>query len=84
MSTQPQKSTRRQTEPAAAAAGGPEAGTRERGSKIALAAYFIAERRGFAPGRELDDWLAAEAEIEGADLPSVVTNIENSTRGKTP
>ena len=29
---------------------------------IAEAAYFIAERRGFAPGHELSDWLAAEAE----------------------
>ena len=32
---------------------------------IAEAAYFRAERRGFAPGHELEDWLAAEAEIEG-------------------
>ena len=31
---------------------------------VARAAYFIAERRGFAPGNELDDWLQAEAEIE--------------------
>lgn len=30
---------------------------------IATAAYFRAERRGFAPGGEIDDWLAAEAEI---------------------
>ena len=28
--------------------------------KIAVAAYFIAAQRNFAPGRELDDWLAAE------------------------
>ena len=31
---------------------------------VAQAAYFRAERRGFAPGGEHDDWLAAEAEIE--------------------
>ena len=31
---------------------------------IAQAAYFRAEKRGFAPGRELQDWLEAEAEIE--------------------
>lgn len=31
---------------------------------IAQTAYFIAERRGFAPGNELEDWLQAEAEIE--------------------
>ena len=32
---------------------------------ISEAAYYRAERRGFAPGSELDDWLAAEAEIAG-------------------
>ncbi|MCC7259244.1 MAG: DUF2934 domain-containing protein [Gammaproteobacteria bacterium] len=31
---------------------------------IAEAAYFRAERRGFAPGQELEDWLAAEIEID--------------------
>ncbi len=36
----------------------------ERQQLIAQAAYFIAERRGFAPGNELEDWLQAEAEIE--------------------
>lgn len=30
---------------------------------ISDAAYYRAEKRGFAPGRELDDWLEAEAEI---------------------
>jgi hypothetical protein len=33
-------------------------------SAIAEAAYFRAERRGFVPGHELDDWLAAETEIK--------------------
>ncbi|MGE5626099.1 MAG: DUF2934 domain-containing protein [Bacillota bacterium] len=31
---------------------------------IAEAAYFRAEKRGFAPGDEVADWLQAEAEIE--------------------
>jgi hypothetical protein len=31
---------------------------------VAEAAYYIAERRGFAPGKALDDWLQAEDEIE--------------------
>jgi hypothetical protein len=31
---------------------------------IERAAYLRAEQRGFAPGFELDDWLAAEAEVE--------------------
>jgi hypothetical protein len=35
-----------------------------RHAAIAEAAYFHAERRGFAPGHELEDWLAGEAEIE--------------------
>ena len=30
---------------------------------IAEAAYFCAERRGFAPGHELEDWLQAEAQL---------------------
>ena len=29
--------------------------------QIAREAYLLAERRGFSPGAELDDWLAAEA-----------------------
>lgn len=36
----------------------------ERHRLVAEAAYFIAERRGFAAGCELDDWLQAEAEVE--------------------
>lgn len=36
----------------------------ERHRKIAIAAYYRAERRGFEPGGQFDDWLAAEAEIE--------------------
>jgi hypothetical protein len=36
----------------------------DRQSRIAKAAYLRAERRNFAPGHELEDWLAAEAEIE--------------------
>jgi DUF2934 family protein len=32
----------------------------DRNAKIAEYAYSIAERRGFAPGHELDDWLQAE------------------------
>ncbi len=35
----------------------------ERHQLIARAAYTIAERRGFAPGHELSDWLEAEREV---------------------
>ena len=31
---------------------------------IARAAYFRAERRHFAPGQELEDWVAAEADVD--------------------
>jgi hypothetical protein len=31
---------------------------------VSQRAYEIAERRGFSPGHELDDWLQAEREIE--------------------
>lgn len=38
----------------------------ERAGMIAVAAYTRAEMRGFEPGHELDDWLAAEKEVEAA------------------
>jgi len=41
---------------------------------IAEIAYFSAERRGFSPGYELDDWLQAEQEVE-----SSMEAIESST-----
>ena len=45
-----------------ASAGRPFA-TEEFERRVAEAAYFRAEGRGFAPGGELDDWLQAECEI---------------------
>lgn len=51
----------------------------ERHELIATAAYFRAQHRGFEPGHELEDWLAAEFEVvhaqqvdllaSGADTP---------------
>jgi hypothetical protein len=35
----------------------------QREQAVRTAAYFRAERRGFAPGNEWDDWLSAEAEV---------------------
>ncbi|MBK5102658.1 MAG: DUF2934 domain-containing protein [Burkholderiales bacterium] len=35
----------------------------ERERLVAQAAYFRAEKRGFAPGGELQDWVEAEAEV---------------------
>ena len=45
----------------------------EREEMVRTAAYFRAERRGFAPGYEWEDWLAAEAEVgalAGSQPPS--------------
>jgi hypothetical protein len=36
----------------------------DRRVSIAGAAYRIAARRGFAPGHEVEDWLAAENEVD--------------------
>ena len=36
----------------------------ERQAMISQAAYYRAERRGFEPGHEVEDWLAAEQDIE--------------------
>lgn len=43
--------------------------------QVALAAYFTAEKRGFEPNHELDDWLAAEAEIAEAEQSCVTSCI---------
>jgi hypothetical protein len=45
--------------------GAPMATTREeRQEMVAVAAYFRAERRGFVPGHELEDWWKAASEID--------------------
>lgn len=46
-------------------------GERERQSRIAEAAYYRAEKRGFAPGWEMEDWLAAEKEIDALTRAAV-------------
>ncbi|CAG0961967.1 hypothetical protein MTYP_00780 [Methylophilaceae bacterium] len=33
-----------------------------RNTAIAMRAYYLAQERGFEPGHDLDDWLAAEQE----------------------
>ena len=44
-------------------ASGPALSAEERERFVAQAAYFRAEKRGFAPGCELQDWVEAEAEV---------------------
>jgi hypothetical protein len=51
-------------------------GPEQRAALIAQAAYYRAEKRGFEPGHETEDWLAAEAEVDatlmqGASVPNV-------------
>ncbi|MFM9883323.1 MAG: DUF2934 domain-containing protein [Burkholderiales bacterium] len=36
----------------------------ERQHMIERAAYFRSQQRGFVPGFEMEDWLAAEAEVD--------------------
>lgn len=36
----------------------------DRDEMVRVAAYFRAERRGFAPGYEVSDWLEAQAEVD--------------------
>jgi hypothetical protein len=44
-------------------------GLKSRSALIAELAYFRAMGRGFQPGHELDDWLAAEAEVDKRKRP---------------
>lgn len=48
----------------------PHVSPEERHRLIAEAAYFRASQRGFPGGAEVEDWLAAEAEIDGKLLGS--------------
>lgn len=41
-----------------------EIGPEQRRHYVEVAAYFVAERHGFTTGREHEDWVAAEAEID--------------------
>lgn len=53
----------RQTKAASRPGAGPAFSAQERERLVAQAAYFRAEKRGFAPGCELQDWVEAEAEV---------------------
>ena len=41
----------------------------QRHAMIAQAAYYLAERRGFETGHALEDWVAAECEIDRTPSP---------------
>ncbi|APW46050.1 DUF2934 domain-containing protein [Rhodoferax antarcticus] len=42
----------------------PVLSTEQRNNYVAVAAFYIAERRGFTLGNPVEDWLAAEAEVD--------------------
>lgn len=42
----------------------PEPPSDNRTEWTAVAAYYLAEQRGFAAGHELDDWLRAEQQLD--------------------
>ena len=54
--------------------------TRE--ARIAEAAYWRAERRGFAPGGEMEDWLQAERELDEQHQQSDTSNRESGERSR--
>lgn len=60
----PRKNTADKTPRKARASAAPLIDPQRRRALIAEAAYFRAERRGFAPGHEAEDWLAAEVEVD--------------------
>ncbi|MGB6604451.1 MAG: DUF2934 domain-containing protein [Steroidobacteraceae bacterium] len=55
-----ERSLRAKTTPARRLQVSPES----RRAMVAEAAYLRAEQRGFAPGQETEDWLAAEIEVD--------------------
>jgi hypothetical protein len=54
----------RARKPKATASTVPPRQAEDRHASIARAAYFRSQSRGFQPGFELEDWLAAEAEVD--------------------
>jgi len=53
--------------------------TTPRTEDVAVAAYYIAERRGFAGDQQLDDWLSAEQEL--GSQPPTAGDDEIAARG---
>lgn len=60
MKDQGKTTNRRRGRPRKSEAGRKAEADLPRERQIAEAAYYLAEKRGFEPGHELDDWLEAE------------------------
>ena len=57
-----------------------EVGNSARDEEIRCRAYEIYLERGEQPGRELDDWLQAEREVEGGVLSRAQAGEESNSR----
>ncbi len=57
-----------------------QAESRVRQEMIAVQAYYLAESRAFAPGAELDDWLAAEVLIDARQREVVAADESTESR----
>jgi len=55
--------------------GNDPAGEASRRERIAVAAYYNAERRGFEGNNELDDWLDAEKSIDGVSAADAAAQL---------
>lgn len=55
---------------AGAAALGAFLSPEQRHEHVRVAAYYLAEKRGFSGGSEMEDWLAAEAQVDEAHRAS--------------
>lgn len=60
----PKKQAAKRSKAGASAAAQRNGSPEDRYNMIAVAAYYRAERRGFDGGCAMDDWLAAEAEVD--------------------
>jgi hypothetical protein len=58
--------------------------TTKQRAMIAEAAYFKSERRGFAPGYEVADWLEAEREVEAILTGKRPSPAKKSRNNATP
>jgi hypothetical protein len=54
-----------------------------RHSRISEAAYRLAEARGFESGSELDDWLAAERELDEAAQDGLMPHSKTTVAGSS-
>jgi hypothetical protein len=52
-----------------------------RWQRTAIAAFYRAQARGFLPGKELEDWLEAEREVDAAEAAATEAGATAKPRG---